>query len=235
MQTSCCSLSGAKIGFGQWDRLYANDVFEALCNVAGLVNGDGSAHSSNGSGRSRGSRGSSGGRRALHPAPEPAEPLTSQTQHGMGALPEDSDVIGEQQVSLSSTLPLVWKHTVHLIFYPLAWSDSLRRIGILRKPLSSLKATALTLQYALQDVRASRAQDRRKSRDGPGWLGTWANRQVHYSKGKPPQPSLPAHIPGTPQPASERQVSDSVSVCFVYPHSRDLAMQCLSVMEHGLL
>ena len=54
----------------------------------------------------------------------------------------------------------------------------------------------------LQDaaLKGGQAQERRKSREGAGWLGTWANRQVHYSKGRPPQPSLPAHIPGTPKP-----------------------------------
>ncbi len=90
--------------------------FEVLYFMVGLANGDGSGHSSNGgsgSGRSRGSRGSSGGRRALHPAPEPAEPLTNQTQHGMGALPEDSDVIGEQQVGQSAMQLLILKHAMH--------------------------------------------------------------------------------------------------------------------------
>ena len=53
---------------------------------------------------------------------------------------------------------------------------------------------------------SSRAQEQKKSREGSGWLGTWANRQVHYSKAQQPQPSLPAHIPGTPQPSSERWV-----------------------------
>ena len=75
-----------------------------VCGVAGLVNGASSAHSSNGGSGSGRSRGSSGGRRAMHPAPELAEP-TAQPAHGMGALPEDSDVVGEQQVGLSSTQP----------------------------------------------------------------------------------------------------------------------------------
>ena len=75
--------------------------------MAALVNGASSAHSSNGGSGSGRSRGSSGGRRAMHPTPEPAE-LTAQPPHGMGALPEDSDVVGEQQVGLSSTrLPLL--------------------------------------------------------------------------------------------------------------------------------
>ncbi len=67
-----------------------------------LANGDGSAHSSNGgsgSGRSRGS-GRSPGRsgESSGGCPDPAELLTMQGQHGMGVLPEDSDVIGMQQV-----------------------------------------------------------------------------------------------------------------------------------------
>ena len=71
--------------------------------VAVPMSGGGSNHSSNaGSGSGR-SRGSSGGRRALHPAPEPAELQAAQTQHGMGALPEDSTVIGERQVGPRST------------------------------------------------------------------------------------------------------------------------------------
>ncbi len=81
-----------------------------------------------------------------------------------------------------------------------------RVMGKTRGSLLRLEGAVLTQQCAQQDPRGSRAPDRRKSKDGPGWLGTWANRQVHYSQGKPPQPSLPAHIPGTPQPASERQV-----------------------------
>ena len=86
---------------------------EVLCDIAGLVNGDGSGHSSNGGSGSGRSRGSSGGRRALHPAPEPAEPLANQAQHGMGALPEDSDVIGEQQVGQSSMQLLILKDGLH--------------------------------------------------------------------------------------------------------------------------
>ncbi len=56
---------------------------------------DGSLHSSNGgSGRSGGS---SGGRKA---AAEAAELLKLPGQHGMGALPEDSDIIGAAQASI---------------------------------------------------------------------------------------------------------------------------------------
>ena len=43
---------------------------------------------------------------------------------------------------------------------------------------------------------------------GIDWLGTWAKRQVHYNP--QPQPSLPAHIPGTPQ-ASDRSARSRIS------------------------
>lgn len=60
---------------------------------------DGSIHSSNGgSGRSGGS---SGGRKTVADA---AELLKLPGQHGMGALPEDSDVIGAAHVSLLAML-----------------------------------------------------------------------------------------------------------------------------------
>jgi hypothetical protein len=52
-------------------------------------------------------------------------------------------------------------------------------------------------------VRNGMAASARPAQNGnrDGWLGTWAQRQVHYNPQQ--QPSLPTHIPGTPQP-SER-------------------------------
>ena len=63
-----------------------------------------------------------------------------------------------------------------------------------------------TLVLFVQDDRAQscKAASTRGNQGGDDWLGTWAKRQVHYAQ--PPPPSLPAHIPGTPQP-SDRSVA----------------------------
>lgn len=60
--------------------------------------------------------------------------------------------------------------------------------------------------FSLQEDRAQscKAASTRGDQGGNDWLGTWAKRQVHYAQ--PPPPSLPAHIPGTPQP-SDRSVA----------------------------
>ncbi len=54
-----------------------------------------------------------------------------------------------------------------------------------------------------QSCKAASTRGAQGGEKGNDWLGTWAKRQVHYKQ--PPPPSLPAHIPGTPQP-SDRTV-----------------------------
>lgn len=53
----------------------------------------------------------------------------------------------------------------------------------------------------MQSCKAASSRGQQNEEQGKNWLGTWAKRQVHYA-----QPSLPAHIPGTPQ-ASDRSVA----------------------------
>ncbi|CAL8467141.1 g6677 [Coccomyxa elongata] len=78
--------------------------------------------------------------------------------------------------------------------------------GTARKLTSVQEATAAPSGLQQQDDRAQscKAASTRGNQGGNDWLGTWAKRQVHYAQ--PPPPSLPAHIPGTPQP-SDRSVA----------------------------
>ncbi|EIE26801.1 hypothetical protein COCSUDRAFT_59309 [Coccomyxa subellipsoidea C-169] len=68
---------------------------------------------------------------------------------------------------------------------------------------STAAANSQQQEDRAQSCKAASTRGAQGGEKGNDWLGTWAKRQVHYKQ--PPPPSLPAHIPGTPQP-SDRTV-----------------------------